>query len=98
MEDCLLANYLDRITHFFEAPTLYGTPELAEGMALGLAASWYCHAGKVSLDVACRWVFDLARGACKDVERLQSVGVFLCSEAVLPESRTSYDALRRHGT
>jgi len=88
---------LNSLKHALQSPTFYGSPEYAEGLAMGLAASWIRESNKVSLDVAFKKVFELVRIACGDISRSRTQAVSLCCDTVQPELKISFEALRKHG-
>jgi hypothetical protein len=97
MKQPIATKVLDSIRRILETPTFYGSQERAEGIAVGLAASLFSERKQVSIGVALGKIHDLVRKACDDIERSPCAGVYLCTESVEPEWKTSYDALRHHG-
>lgn len=79
-----------------ERPQLYGSERSVDGLLVGFAALAIKVERGGDLGANLNTARALAFMATRDVPRPFVVGPELCDEALIPDERRSFDALRRH--
>lgn len=92
-----MSEVLERLRHIIDRPTLYGPPEYAEGLVIGLSAMYLTQESSLSLDKALSRVLGLIREAAQRDDRPLPQMPFLCDEIVVPQRQASFEAFRANG-